>query len=154
MSKALFQNLKKIGVDEATAYEVSGAMNTERYATRQDLVEAIGAIDKSVAAHREETQKSISAHREETQKNILALRDSMVAIRESIAAHREETQKNISASNRQLWILFGTTIVTLIALSITLLVGTWHSRPPQLSHWPGGSAELKQPTPPPSKGGG
>ena len=164
MSKALFQGLKKIGVDETTAYEVSGAMNPERYATRQDLVEAIGAIDKSIAAHREETQKSISAihtsisaHREETQKNISAMREetqkNMSAMRDSIAVHREDTQKNISAhreetqknlvtSNRQLWVFFSTIIVTLIAL----LISTWH-RQSQPVYSVSGSIELKQPTP-------
>ena len=133
MSKALFQGLKKIGVDETTAYEVSDAMNPERYATRQDLLEAIRAIDKSISAHREETQKnisaihtsisaaisaihtSISAHREETQKTISA-------IHTSISAHREETQKTIATTNRQL-LLF---CIGVMATLITFLVRTWH----------------------------
>ena len=53
--KSLFNNLKQVGVDETTAYEVSNAMNPERYATWQDLVEAI-------AANREETQKTLSTN--------------------------------------------------------------------------------------------
>ena len=144
MSKPLFQGLKKIGVDEATAYEVSHAMNPERYATRQDLLEAIRAIDKSIAAHREETQKTISAHREETQKTISAIHTSISAaisaIHTSISAHREETQKTISAihtsisvhreetqktiatTNRQL-LLF---CIGVMATLITFLVRTWH----------------------------
>ena len=164
MSESLFKNLKKVGVDESTAYEVSNAMDPQRYATRQDLVEAIAAmrdstvaIRESIAAHREETQKNISAIREETQKNISAHREetqkNISAMREetqkNISAHREETQKNIVANNRQLWIFFSTIIVTLIVL----VIGTWY-RFPQPPYPVGANAELKLPTSAVSKSDG
>ena len=113
MSEALFDNLKKVGVDEATAYEVSNAMNPERYATRQDLVEAMAAMRESAAFHREETQKtvaaihqSISVHREETQKNI--------------ATYQQETQKTVSDINRHLLLFFIPIMVTLIGILIPI----------------------------------
>ena len=117
MSEALFNNLKKVGIDEATAYEVSNAMNPERYATRQDLLEAIAAhredtqktvsaIHQSISAHREETQKKIAAHEKETQKNI--------------ANYQQETQKTVSSINRHLLLFFIPVMVTLIGILIPL----------------------------------
>ena len=106
MSEPLFQNLKKIGVEEAIAYQVSDAMNPERYATRTDLIEAM-------AAHREETAKSIAAHREETTKNIAAHREDMV---NAVARVRAEA----NAISRQLMFYFGTSMAALVGILIRL----------------------------------
>ncbi|MCY4471846.1 MAG: hypothetical protein OXC07_03365, partial [Kistimonas sp.] len=71
MSEHLYKNLRKIGIEDPVAYEVSNAMNPERYATRDDMMATIKA-----------NMAAIQANRENTMVEVRAIEKSLVAQRE------------------------------------------------------------------------
>ena len=140
MSKALFNNLKKVGVDEATAHEVSVALDPQRYVSREHVVEAITAMSNSLSRHQKETEKCISAmcecmslHNEDTQKNIAAMYECMslhrhelqknaTVMRDSISVYRNEVKQAMTSINRQLLVFGSVTMMVFFGL----LIRPWH----------------------------
>ena len=140
MSEHLYKNLRKIGIEDPVAYEVSNAMNPERYATRHDMMEAIAAnrentmaevraIEKRQAAQREETLALIAANREESKEALhkmnmnltKAVADLRVEMRSVVADVRAEMR----TIGRQYWI-------TLVALLTTIGIAVACNLP---GHW-------------------
>jgi len=104
VSEPLYKNLRKIGIEDPVAYEVSNAMNPERYATRDDMMATIKANMAAIQANRENTmvevraiEKSLVAQREEILALIAATdaqtKEQIAATKEQIAANREESKE-------------------------------------------------------------
>ncbi len=117
MPKSLFTQLKKLGVDEETACQVSASLDPDYNASKKDVLVMQEAI-LQVQAKNEENYHALRLEISDTRKEISDTRHE-------ISDTRHELRHEIHTSiNRQYIITFGSLLITIA----TVLAVNWYFR--------------------------
>ncbi len=110
MPKSLFAQLKKLGVDEETACQVSASLDPDYNASKKDVLVM---------------QEAILQVQSKNEENYHALRLEISDTRKEISDTRHELRHEIHTSiNRQYIITFGSLLITIA----TVLAVNWYFR--------------------------
>ncbi|GFR67336.1 hypothetical protein ElyMa_000251300 [Elysia marginata] len=101
MSKSLYEELKRVGIDETLAYDVSLSLDPDHNASKKDILmlqEAILQVQLTTESRYHELKHEISEVRSDLHKEIAGVRTEMASL------------------SRQFWITFGGLITTIMSV--------------------------------------
>ncbi|OQX35614.1 MAG: hypothetical protein B0D91_10505 [Oceanospirillales bacterium LUC14_002_19_P2] len=101
MSKSLYEELKRVGIDETLAYDVSLSLDPDHNASKKDILmlqEAILQVQLTTESRYHELKHEISDVRSDLHKEIAGVRTEMASL------------------SRQFWITFGGLITTIMSV--------------------------------------
>ncbi|WP_211830716.1 hypothetical protein [Kistimonas asteriae] len=101
MSKSLYEELKRVGIDETLAYDVSLSLDPDHNASKKDILmlqEAILQVQLTTESRYHELRHAISDVRSDLHREIAGVRTDMASL------------------SRQFWITFGGLITTIMSV--------------------------------------
>ncbi len=108
MSKSLYEELKRVGIDETLAYDVSLSLDPDHNASKKDILmlqEAILQVQLTTESRYHELKQDINNVRCE-------ITDVRSDLHKEIAGVRTE----MASLSRQFWITFGGLITTIMSV--------------------------------------
>ncbi len=108
MAKTLYEELKRIGIDEALAHQLDKSLDPEHVATKQDLV----VMQETILQVQFRTENAIGDLRDE----LRDMRGEIKDIRGEIKVVEAGLKLEVAAISRQFWITFGGLITTILSV--------------------------------------
>ena len=115
MSKSLYEELKRVGIDETLAYDVSLSLDPDHNASKKDILmlqEAILQVQLTAESRYHELKQDISNVRNEVKDVRCEINDVRSDLHKEIAGVRTE----MASLSRQFWITFGGLITTIMSV--------------------------------------
>ena len=121
MIENLFQDLKRIGIDEDTAVRVSSALDPDHIATKQDGL----VMQEALLQHQKQSMEQLRQIEQKADDRYYELKTEMVKgfadVRSEFAEVRTEiadVRNDMGSMHRQYWITFGGLITTIISVFV------------------------------------
>ncbi|MGI9279928.1 MAG: hypothetical protein ACR2PX_09890 [Endozoicomonas sp.] len=111
MAESLFAQLKKIGIDEELAHQVSASLDPDYNASKKDVLIMQEAI-MQVQLKSESSYNTLRAEISDARSEVTDVRSEVADVRNDVAGVRSE----VGAMHRQYWITFGGLITTILSV--------------------------------------